>query len=86
MPLGVADSRQVVRWFAREMPQDAYLSLMSQYTPFGDIEGFPELSRPIKAREYDAVLAEAISLGLSDRLFAQELSSSGEKYIPDWDY
>ena len=86
MPLGVADSRQVVRWFAREMPEDAYLSLMSQYTPFGKIDKFPELSRPIKAREYDAVLSEAVSLGLSDRLFAQELSSSGEKYIPSWDF
>ena len=86
MPLGVADSRQVVRWFAREMPKDAYLSLMSQYTPFGSIDGFPELSRPIKAREYDAVLDEAVALGLSDRLFAQELSSSGKKYIPSWDY
>ena len=86
MPLAVSDSRQIIRWFAREMPKDAYLSLMSQYTPFGKIDGFPELSRPIKAREYDAALSEAVAFGLSDRLFAQELSSSGEKYIPAWDY
>lgn len=47
MPLGVNDSVAVLRWFKREMPETAYLSLMSQYTPFGDLEGFPELKRPV---------------------------------------
>ena len=31
------------------------------------------------------VLDEAFALGI-ERLFAQKLSSSGEKYIPSWDY
>lgn len=85
MPLGVNDSVAVLRWFKREMPETAYLSLMSQYTPFGDLEGFPELKRPVTAREYGRVLDEAFALGI-ERLFAQKLSSSGEKYIPSWDY
>ena len=33
---------------------------MSQYTPFGDIEGLPELSRPITAREYQSVVDTAL--------------------------
>ena len=86
MPLGVSDSKAVLRWFARSLPDTAYLSLMSQYTPFGSIERFPELGRPVKKREYEAVLEEAFSLGLGDRLFAQERSSVGEQYIPKWDY
>ena len=86
MPLGVSDSKAVVRWFASELPPSAFLSLMSQYTPFGSIEKFPELQRPLKRREYEAVLEEAFSLGLGDRLFAQELSSSGTQYIPEWDF
>ena len=86
MPLGVSDSKAVVRWFASELPSSAYLSLMSQYTPFGSIEKFPELQRPLKRREYEAVLEEAFALGLGDRLFAQELSSSGTQYIPEWDF
>ena len=59
---------------------------MSQYTPFGSIGRFPELSRPIKQREYDAVIDEVFALGLGDRLFAQERSSSDQKYIPEWDF
>ena len=85
MPLGVADSKALLRWFQANLPSDTYLSLMSQYTPFGKIDKFPELSRPVTAREYDAVLQEALDLGIQN-LFAQDRSSSSKTYIPDWDY
>lgn len=85
MPLGVNDSLAVLKWFRREMPQTAYLSLMSQYTPFGNIDAYPELKRPVTAREYKSVVNEALASGL-ERLFIQKRSSSGEKYIPTWDY
>ena len=86
MPLGVSDSKAVLRWFKDELPPTVYLSLMSQYTPFGKVKNFPELQRPLKQREYDAVLDEAFALGLGERLFAQERSSSNTKYIPQWDF
>ena len=86
MPLCASDSKTLLKWFARELPESTYLSLMSQYTPFGSIENYPELSRPITAREYDTVLETAYALGLENRLFAQERKSSGEAYIPKWDY
>ena len=85
MPLCTVDSKQIVRWFARTLPQTCYLSLMSQYTPFGKIADFPELSRGVTAREYNAVLDEAYALGIT-RLFAQERKASSEKYIPVWDF
>ena len=86
MPLCTADSKAIIKWFARELPPSAYLSLMSQYTPFGDIEGMKERSRPVTAREYNAVVETALELGLESRLFAQERKSSGEAYIPKWDF
>ena len=85
MPLCTSDSKAILKWFSSSLPKDVYLSLMSQYTPFGNIEKFPELSRKITAREYNAVLDTAISLGI-DKLFAQERNSSGEQYIPAWDF
>lgn len=85
MPLCVSDSKAVLKWFARELPNHAYLSLMSQYTPFGEIEGFPELSRPVTAREYEAVVQTAFELGI-ENLFLQERGSSGQSYIPKWDF
>ena len=85
MPLGVNDSIAVLKWFRRELPETAYLSLMSQYTPFGEIDKFPELKRPVTAREYERVEEEAFALGIKN-LFIQKRSSSGESYIPKWDY
>lgn len=85
MPLCAGDSKMILKWFTRELPQDVYLSLMSQYTPFGDIAGMPELSRPVTAREYDGVVDAAFALGIKN-LFVQERESSGKNYIPQWDF
>ena len=86
MPLCTNDSKAVVKWFNAYLPPSSYLSLMSQYTPFGEIEGMKELSRPITAREYNTVVEAALELGLAERLFAQERKSSSEAYIPQWDF
>ncbi len=85
MPLCSGDSKTLVKWFARTLPKDTYLSLMSQYTPFGKIEGFPELSRKITLREYESVLQTAFDEKI-DKLFLQERSASGQSYIPKWDF
>lgn len=85
MPLCSGDSKSIVKWVARNLPRTMYLSLMSQYTPFGEIDGFPELSRKITAREYDAVVQTALEEGL-ENLFLQDRKSGSEQYIPAWDF
>ena len=85
MPLCVSDTKSILKWFAHEMPQSAYLSLMSQYTPFGKIENFPELSRKITAREYETAVQTAFDLGIKN-LFLQDRSSGEKAYIPKWDF
>ncbi len=85
MPMGVTDTLAVLKWFKNELPDTAYLSLMSQYTPFGEINDFPELKRGVTAREYNEAVNAAFVLGISN-IFVQKRSSAGEKYIPKWDY
>ena len=85
MPMGVTDTLAILKWFKNELPDTAYLSLMSQYTPFGEINDFPELKRGVTAREYNEAVNAAFALGISN-VFVQKRSSSGEKYIPKWDY
>jgi putative pyruvate formate lyase activating enzyme len=85
MPLCSSDSKTIVKWVKNHLPPWVYLSLMSQYTPFGTIENFPELSRKVTAREYNAVVDTALSLGI-ENLFVQERSSSQTQYIPKWDF
>ena len=63
---------------------DAYLSLMSQYTPFGETD-YPELKRRITRREYLTATDYAYLLGF-EKIFLQEFSSQSQKFIPEWDY
>ena len=84
MPQGVEDSVAAVN-FVATLPKGTFFSLMSQYTPCGDISAFPELNRRITLREYNKVLSAVSAAGLKN-VFLQELSSSGKAFIPQWDY
>ncbi len=84
LPLGVYDSLNVVK-FVSELPESVYFSLMSQYTPCGDIEGLKELQRRITCREYERVVCAVEDAGLK-HVFLQEYDSADKSYIPDWDY
>ena len=85
MPLGVKDSKTLLTWFANNKQNGAFISLMGQYTPFGENDDFPELQRPITKREYQRVYEHLLSLNITD-YFAQELGSASESFIPKWDF
>ena len=84
LPQATADSKNILDWFS-SIKDKAYINVMSQYTPFGKIENFPELQRKLTRREYDSVIDYAMSLGI-EKMFYQGLMSADEKYIPDWTY
>ena len=65
------DSKNILDWFAT-IKEKAYINLMSQYTPFGKIEKFPELNRKITTREYNNVLDYAISLGITNMYYQKQ--------------
>lgn len=81
---GCADeSIEILDWIAENMP-GAWVSLMAQYLPFGNVAGVDALDRRLTQEEYDRVCDHLLALGLEDG-FVQELSSSDEKYIPAFD-
>ncbi|MCD8205082.1 MAG: radical SAM protein [Clostridia bacterium] len=84
LPLAVYDSINVVKEVAA-LPSGTYFSLMSQYTPFGEIGSFKELQRKITRREYERVLSAVRDAGLENVFLQDELSAS-EKFIPKWDF
>lgn len=84
LPLAVSDSKKILDWFTN-IKDKAYINLMSQYTPFGKIDNFKELQRPITKREYETVIDYALSLNIKNA-FWQKQKSANEKYIPSWDY
>jgi putative pyruvate formate lyase activating enzyme len=64
MPEDVVGSRKVLEFIAKNISQNTYMSIMAQYHPAHLAFEFPELSRRISKREYDAVLKMADELGL----------------------
>lgn len=84
MPLAVYDSINVVK-FVATLPEDVFLSLMSQYTPFGNISEFSELQRRITPREYERVFEAVRAAGLKN-VFIQDFASASEQFIPEWDF
>lgn len=83
LPMGTGDAAEVVNWVEENVPW-AVLSLMSQYTPCGDIENYRELNRKITKREYNKVLDVAAKSSV-ETVFTQRLSSGSTEYIPSFD-
>ena len=83
LPGCTRESMAILDWIADELP-GAWVSLMAQYLPFGNVEGLDQLGRRLTQEEYDQVVDHLMALGLEDG-FVQELSSSDEKYIPAFD-
>lgn len=83
LPGCTEESMKILDFIRNELP-GAWVSLMAQYLPFGDVEGVDALGRRLTQEEYDRVADHLSDLGLEDG-FIQELSSSDECYIPKFD-
>ena len=83
LPGRTQESMEILRWIRENLP-GAWVSLMAQYVPAGDANGVDQLGRQLTQQEYDRVADCLMELGLEDG-FVQELSSSDEKYIPNFD-
>ena len=80
------DSSALLRWMKEKLPEGSFLlSLLSQYTPFYKSSQYPEIHRRLTSYEYNKVLDEAISLGLTQG-FMQEKSSAKEEYTPPFNF
>jgi len=64
LPNGLARSRKVLTFLAKEISPYVYVSIMSQYFPAYRAREFKELNRRITPEEYEEVLSVADELGL----------------------
>jgi putative pyruvate formate lyase activating enzyme len=66
MPDGIAGTREVMRWIARELSPRTYVNVMAQYYPAGKVtpEEYPEINRRVLPSEYERALDEAWRAGL----------------------
>ena len=52
LPQRVSGTEEIMQFISKEISQDTYISLMSQYLPYYQAAGYPEISRRLKAVEY----------------------------------
>lgn len=84
LPGQVAQAKAVMDWVAGEFePGTVLFSLMSQYTPWGDLSACPELDRRLRRGEMASAIAYMENLALPG--FCQERTSAREEYTPSFD-
>ncbi len=72
LPNGLAGSRAVLDFIAKEISLNSYVNIMDQYRPLNRAWRYPELNRCITANEFQDVVSYARSLGLHRGFEAEE--------------
>lgn len=83
LPGKLDNTKQVLRRVKWDF-EDAYLSLMAQYTPMGRACDYPDINRKLTPEEYAEAVEYMEYLGLENG-FTQELTSAVKTYTPDFD-
>lgn len=83
LPGKIDNTKQVLRRVKWDF-EDAYLSLMAQYTPMGRACDYADINRKLTPEEYAEAVEYMEYLGLENG-FTQELSSAVKTYTPDFD-
>ncbi len=85
LPGQIENSKNVIDWVSENFePDDVLFSLMSQYTPMGDLSRFPELKRRVSPAENDQVYEHLMESRIENGFF-QELEAATTDMIPRFD-
>ena len=86
LPGYIKNSKRVVDWVAETFPPHTVMfSLMSQYTPCGNAERFPEIDRKLTAGEIDEVEEYVMNSSIEDG-YVQDRESADASFIPDFNF
>lgn len=81
LPNHTQDSKKIIKYLYETYGDGIFISIMRQYTPFGELENYPEINRRITDEEYDEVVDYAIDLGVENG-FIQDEEAACESFIP----
>ncbi len=84
MPGMLIQAKMIIKYLYREYGDSIYLSLLSQFTPNGELESFPEINRKVTGYEYHSLVEYAKNLGIKN-CFIQVGDTAKESFIPDFD-
>ena len=85
LPSNTDNSFKILAWIQENLGKETYVSLMSQYIPYGNADLYKEINRKLMTAEYEKVVDFFFETGLKNG-FMQETGSAAEKYIPPFDF
>lgn len=83
LPDGLTESKKAIKYLYEKYGDSIYISIMSQYTPFGDLGNYPELLKKVKFSDYEKLIDYAVKIGVSNA-FIQDGEAASESFIPDF--
>ena len=84
LPGCLTDSKRVIAYLVERYGQEIFISIMNQYTPLPHVADYPELTRKVRAEEYQALVDYALECGIENG-FIQEGEAAQESFIPEFD-
>jgi putative pyruvate formate lyase activating enzyme len=75
LPHGLAGTRQVMRFIAKEISINTYVNIMPQYQPCGRANAITELSQHLAQKDFNMALEEAMEEGI------ERLDSRRHKFV-----
>lgn len=82
LPLHTQESKQVLDYLKQNYDNQILVSVMSQFTPFGECDKYPEINRKLTSREMKSVNNYFLELDLDG--FIQNSKSADTCFIPNW--
>ncbi|MBQ3118551.1 MAG: radical SAM protein [Clostridia bacterium] len=83
LPSHLRESKKIIKYLHDTYGDKIFISIMSQYTPVGNLEKFPELMNKVSKKDYDKLVDFAIELGV-ENAFIQEGEAAQESFIPEF--
>ena len=84
MPGMLIQAKMIVKYLYDRYKDAIYISLMNQFTPNGELAGFPEIDRKVTSSEYDSLIDYAAQIGVING-FMQVGETAAESFIPQFD-
>ena len=85
LPNNTSDSIEIAKWLKDKVkPEDAIISLMSQYTPCYKAKEIEKLNRTLTPLEYKRVVNFYKNNTSFENVYIQDLTSANKNYIPDF--
>lgn len=83
LPGNISQAMKVFDWVSENLSLQTHISVMRQYTPYGEAKCMKPIDRPLSSREYSIIKDYVKNIGF-ENIYFQKKSSSDEIFIPDF--